>query len=184
MKFSNIRIDYRRMWRGIFCFLFVILFAVWQTTVCPRFRFFGAVPDITLGLLICLAVVEGEYLTAALAVTAGFVLESLGGGAISYMPVFFFVSVCFTFWFTQKVLGKKWWTMLLTALIVFAAEGLITAILVRIRFPEASFFAALLHTSLPQLLYSEFSFVFIYIFVRLYDFIFREHHRRAGRKHR
>ena len=182
MKLSKIRINYRRMWRGIFCFLFIILFAVWQTTFCPRFRFFGAVPNITLGLLICLSVVEGEYLSAALSVTAGFVLDALGGGSISYMPIFFLAAVSFTFFFTQKVLGKKWWMVLICGVIVFLADALITACLVLIRYPGTNFFTAFYHTSLPQLLYSEFSLIFIYGFVRLYDRIFREHHRRAGRK--
>ena len=184
MKRSKIRINYRRMWRGIFCFLFVILFAVWQTAVCPRFRLFGAVPDITLGLLVCLAAVEGEYLTSALAVTAGFILESLGGGGISYMPVFFLAAVCFTFWFTQKVLGKKWWMILVDGAIVFAADALIAACLVTFRFSGTNFFAALLYTSLPQLFYSELCLLLIYGFVRVYDWIFREHHRRAGRRRR
>ena len=184
MKLSKIRINYRRMWRGIFCFLFIILFAVWQITVCPRFRFFGAVPNITLGLLLCLAVTEGEYLSAALAVTAGFVLEALGGGSISYMPVFFLAAVCFTFFFTQKVLGKKWWMVMICGAIVFAVDAVLTACLIVFRFSGTNFFAVLYHTSLPQLLYSEFSLFLIYGFVRLYDFIFREHHRRAGRRRR
>lgn len=80
------------------CAVLTVLFALLQTTVFARFRPFGAIPDLMLPLVIAIGMTEGEKWGAVWGLIASFIIESLGAGGISllpllYMPAGFFCPV-------------------------------------------------------------------------------------------
>ena len=67
----------------------VFLFAVFQSSVASRFKFFGATPSYLLVLTAAAAFFDGEKTGALVGLGAGFCADALGGVGISVLPVFY-----------------------------------------------------------------------------------------------
>lgn len=80
----------------------VILTALLQTTVFAEFRFFGAVPDLMLMLVITVAMFEREKGGAACGLFAGFLIEALGSTGVSILPLIYMFCGIFVGWLTYN----------------------------------------------------------------------------------
>ncbi len=69
--------------------LLLVFFALLQTTIFARFRFFGAVPDLMLPLVIAIGITEGANWGSVFGIVAAFVIESLGGAPISLLALLY-----------------------------------------------------------------------------------------------
>lgn len=67
--------------------LLLILVAVLQVTCFSRYRLLGAVPDLTLCAVLCLAFFCGRYVGAVSGIGAGFLIEAIGSHGITLLPV-------------------------------------------------------------------------------------------------
>jgi len=99
----------------------LILFALLQTTLFSRFRPFGAVPDLILPLVVAVAMSEREKFGAIFGIVAAFVIESLGGGAVSilpilYMPVGYIVGALSVYYFRDSVVVRALYTVVTSLL--------------------------------------------------------------------
>ena len=75
--------------RALISAALLVFFALLQTTIFARFRFFGAVPDLMLPLVIAVGMTEGARWGAVFGVCAAFVIESLGGAPISLLALLY-----------------------------------------------------------------------------------------------
>ncbi|MBP3378804.1 MAG: hypothetical protein J6L96_08650 [Clostridia bacterium] len=99
----------------------LILFALLQTTLFSRFRPFGVVPDLILPLVVAVAMSEREKFGAIFGIVAAFVIESLGGGAVSilpilYMPVGYIVGALSVYYFRDSVVVRALYTVITSLL--------------------------------------------------------------------
>jgi len=71
------------------CAVLLTLLALLQTTVFARFRPFGAIPDLMLAFTVAIALTEGERFGAVCGLIAAFIIESLGSGSVSLLPLLY-----------------------------------------------------------------------------------------------
>jgi len=83
------RLEPEKFLKAAVCGALVILFSLLQTTIFARFRPFGAIPDLMLPLVIAIAMREGERWGAVWGLIAAFVIESLGAGGVSLLPLLY-----------------------------------------------------------------------------------------------
>ena len=67
----------------------IFLIAVFQSSVAPRFAFFGATPVYLLALTAAAAYFDGENTGSVVGLAAGFCSDALGGVGISVLPIFY-----------------------------------------------------------------------------------------------
>lgn len=67
----------------------LLLGAILQVSLFGRLRFFGAVPDLMLCMVLAFAVLCGRYAGAITGIGAGFLIEAIGSTGISLLPVFY-----------------------------------------------------------------------------------------------
>lgn len=87
LHLPTLRPDGEAVAKGALCGALILIFALLQTTVFARFRPFGAIPDLMLPLVIAIAMTEGEKWGAVCGLIAAYVIESLGGGDFSLLPL-------------------------------------------------------------------------------------------------
>ena len=67
----------------------IFLLAVFQSSVAPRFPFFGTTPAYLLALTAAAAFFDGERTGAAVGLASGFLSDALGGVGISVLPILY-----------------------------------------------------------------------------------------------
>lgn len=70
---------------GIIILVFSSLQVSFFARVCPM----GAIPDLMLCVVLCIAFFKGEYTGAITGIAAGFVIEAIGSRGISLLPVIY-----------------------------------------------------------------------------------------------
>lgn len=129
----------------------LILAAVLQVSFFGRFRFFGAVPDVTLCTVLCLAFFCGRYTGGIAGIAGGFLIEAIGGtGGVFLLPLIYFLYGYVVGYYCRTVIRKQFTSYLFylfTALALRATVTLLYACLTyeRIRLPYL-----LLHVLLPE----------------------------------
>ena len=71
--------------------LVLILSAILQVSLFSRFRLFGAVPDLMIVAVLCIAFFCGRYAGAVTGIAAGFLIEAIGTSGISILPLCYFL---------------------------------------------------------------------------------------------
>ncbi len=112
----GISIDGETVLKAAVCGVLLILFSLLQTTLFSRFRPFGAVPDLILPLVVAVAMSEREKFGAIFALVAAFVIESLGGGGVSilpllYVPVGYLVGALSVYYFRDSFTVRAMYTV-------------------------------------------------------------------------
>ena len=70
----------------------LLLQALLQVSLFSRFRLMGAVPDLMLVSVLCIAFFCGRYAGAVTGIAAGFLIEAIGSVGISILPLCYFLS--------------------------------------------------------------------------------------------
>jgi len=89
LRLPALRPDGESLAKGALCGAMILVFALLQTTVFARFRPFGAIPDLMLPLVIAIAMTEGERWGAVCGLIAAYVIEALGGGHFTLLPLLY-----------------------------------------------------------------------------------------------
>ena len=158
------RIDVDVLLRVLVSAALLIFFALLQTTIFARFRPFGATPDLMLPLVIAVGITEREKWGAVFGVVAAFVIESLGGAAVSvlaplYMMAGYLAEVLSIEMFRDSVPVRMLFTavgcaahMVFTLLAVFLSvdEFALSDVLLDAILPE--FLSSMVFAALPHLL--------------------------------
>ncbi|MBQ2735076.1 MAG: hypothetical protein IJF33_04515 [Clostridia bacterium] len=119
----------------------LVLVAVLQVSFFGRFRFFGAVPDVMLCTVLCLAFFYGRYTGSISGMAGGFLIEAIGGtGGVVLLPLIYFLYGYVVGYYCRAVILKRFSSYsfyLFTAVALRAAVTLLYACLTykRIRLP-------------------------------------------------
>lgn len=89
MGWMGISIDLDTIIKVLIIAGMILLFAMLQTTVFSRFALFGATPDLMLGLVIAVGSTEGERWGSATGLASAFLIEALGGGGLTLLPLLY-----------------------------------------------------------------------------------------------
>ncbi len=73
--------------RGLICAALIVFFAMLQTTVFARFKFFGTTPDLMFALTIAIAFSEGEKWGGVCGLICAIVIDSLSGYGLTLLPI-------------------------------------------------------------------------------------------------
>lgn len=93
-----------------------------QCSFFPALSICPATPDLVMGMLLAVLLIDSEKSAAPLAIGAGFFLDAIGGGAIAYLPVLYTLYVLFVSFFSQKMLtGFASYAILLLPTLLFRA---------------------------------------------------------------
>ena len=129
-------------------------------SVCP------ATPDLIMGMLLAVCLIDSEKSAAPLAIGAGFFLDAIGGGAIAYLPVFYLIYVLFINFFSHKMLaGFASYAILLLPTLVFRAAS--TVVLIAITDGAMPTMARAFEVVLPELLCTALFCLPLYAIVKL-----------------
>lgn len=129
----------------------LIAASVLQVSLLGRFRFFGAVPDLMLCTVLCMAFFCGRYTGGLAGLAGGFLIEAIGAtGGVYLLPLIYFLYGYVVGHYCRAVISKRFGTYffyLLTALALRATVTLLYACLTyeRIRLPWL-----LWHVLLPE----------------------------------
>ncbi len=93
--------------------------------ICPR------TPDLIMGMLLAIALLDGEKSAAVCAVAAGFFIDALGSSFLALSPLIYLVFVAFISIFTKKVLKSlASYLLLLMPMLVYRAAATYLCILI------------------------------------------------------
>ena len=128
--------------------------------ICPR------TPDLIMGMILAVMLIDSEKSAAVLALCAGFFIDAIGGGAISLAPVIYLLFVLFIGIFSHKMLTSfaSFCILMLPALLYRAAA---TWICLLIWYGSALGLGALWEIIIPELLCTALLSLPIYAIVKL-----------------
>ncbi len=142
-----------------------------QCSVFPHLRLFGAIPELTLCVIVCVSCWEDEKFSCILAVCAGFLLDTVGSDKFTLSPLMFLLSACVSILLAKRVFAGKLIPAVISGGAALAAGAVKTTLILAAKGAPVN--AAILHTALPQLLYGAIVFIPVFLLSVLHFRIFR-----------
>lgn len=71
--------------------LLIVLLACMQVSFFGRLRPFGAVPDLMICTVLCIAFFSGRYAGAITGIAAGFLIEAIGSQGVTLLPLIYMI---------------------------------------------------------------------------------------------
>ena len=161
--------------RIILTSLYLFIAALMQCSVFPHIRLLGAIPDFALCAVVSVSCFEEKRVLCVLAVAAGFLLDLAGGSAYVVSPVLFLLLGAAASAAVDKFPSLRSVCALAVMLAGSALSSVFSAVILSVR--GAPFGDAVLHTALPQLLYSAIVFVPVYLLTKLHYTVFKNEKR-------
>ena len=145
----------------------VFILAVLQSTFFAVFRLWGAIPDLLLGAVLTVAVIEDERAGAVVGVAAGFFVESAGGVGFTVLPLYYMLcgyvcGVCAVY-----MLRRNFASWFVYTLIAYISRAAVTLIYMGATLPELRIITIFFDTLVPEYFGSLICAVPIYFLTRL-----------------
>lgn len=140
------------LWPRFFVFLPVMfILAVAECSFFAQLYFLPATPDLMLGFVIAVAMLDSQHSAAVCGIGAGFIIDAIGATGISFSPLFYMLCGAFCAILAKKMLqGFLSWVVELA--IFSVVKGLYTLAAIYYSWTDAPFGAILLRTLLPEIL--------------------------------
>lgn len=146
--------------------LLTLLLGSAQCSFFPILDLFPSTPDLIMGMLLAIVLIDSDKSAAVTAIAAGFFIDAIGGGAIALSPLVYFLFVVFISLFSRKMLTSFPSFLLLCIPALFyrgAATAVCMAIDRRAIVPIADVFA----TVAPELICTALLCIPLYFAVKL-----------------
>ena len=75
-----------------------------QCSFFPLLKICPSTPDLIMGLILAVMLIDSERSAAVLAICAGFFIDAIGGGALALSPIIYLLFVLFAGSFSRKML--------------------------------------------------------------------------------
>lgn len=157
--------------RIILCAVYLTAAALIQCSVFPHIRLLGVIPDIALCAVAAVACHEEMRVSCVFAVYTGFLLDVAGGAPYMISPVLFLLAAVISIAFSHKFPSLKLTSALIAASFCETINCVFCAVILAAK--GAPFAEAVLHTSLPQFLYTALVFIPVYLLVKLHYTVFK-----------
>ena len=142
-----------------------------QCSVFPHLRLFGAIPELTLCVIVCVSCWEDEKFSCILAVCAGFLLDTVGADKFTLSPRMFLLASCVSIILAKRVFSDKLIPAAISGGAALTAGAVKTALILAGK--GAPVYAAILKTALPQLLYGAIILLPVFLLSALHFRIFK-----------
>ena len=163
------------VWLSLLALLSVLL----QTSFFGFHPWFGAVPDLTLILVLLISLFFGERVGGILGLCAGILLSALGSFGVSLLPLFYFlVGYAGGYYGYSSGRGEEFFNYLAFLGIALVARGILTAIYASMTYQTVNLLKLLWRAVLPELLATALMGLLLFLPVRA---LCRRLNRRAGR---
>ncbi len=151
----------------IYSGLFLIL-GVLQTAFFPMLSFCPATPDLIIGALAAIALLDGKNAALVCAVAAGFFIDAIGSTSIAASPLFYFIFALIICFMAEKML-KSFPSFLLLLLPSLLYRALMTTATSLLSFSAlvGGFFPFLLTVILPEAVITLILCLPLYLLVKL-----------------
>ena len=151
---NSFRTDVTRplIWRRFFVFLPVIfILAVAECSFFAQLYFIPATPDLMLGLVVAVAMLDSQHSATVCGIGAGFVIDSIGSTGISFSPLFYMLCGAFCALLAKKML-PSFLSWVVELAIFSAVKGIYTLAGVYYSWSGAPIATVLLRTVLPEMI--------------------------------
>ena len=129
----------------------ILLLAVLQTTLFARARIFGAIPDLMLCAVICIAYFLGRYAGAVTGIGAGVLIEALGSVGVSILPVVYLLCGYLAGHYARAVTPKRYGAYLVYLAVALPVRAATTLTYACLSYHSIDLPKILLQTVLPEL---------------------------------
>ena len=127
----------------------IFLLAVAQCSFFSQLKFLSAVPDLMLGIVVAVAILDSQESAAVCGIGAGFVVDAIGATGLSFSPVFYMLCGVFCAALAKKMLPSfLTWTVQLAAF--SGIKIFFTLANILYMSSEMSFFSVLVDTLIPE----------------------------------
>ena len=167
MQRSNAAAIVRMILTAIYTAAAVLL----QCSVFPHLRFFGAIPELTLCVIVCVSCREGEKFSCILAVSAGFLLDTVGADKFTLSPLLFLAAACVSIILSKRVFAGKLIPAAISGGAALTAGAIRTTLILVGK--GAPLYAVLLKTALPQFAYGAMILLPVFLLSALHYRIFK-----------
>ena len=151
--------------------VYVMAAVIMQCSVFPHLRFFGMIPEFTLCVIVCVSCFEDEKVSCIIAVCAGFLLDTAGGGTFTLSPVLFLLAAGLSILLSKHVFARTFLPAVLSGTAALTVGAAKTALILVIS--GAPLAPVLLKTALPQFIYGMILLLPVYLLSALHYRIFR-----------
>ncbi len=128
----------------------IVLLSSMQVAFFGKLRPFGAVPDLMICTVLCIAYFSGQYAGAITGIAAGFLIESIGSQGISLLPVIYMVGGYIAGYYAKNITQKRYVMYLFyLACALFVRAGT-TVIYACLHYEFVNLPKILLYSALPE----------------------------------
>ena len=130
----------------------ILAVTVLQVSFFGRIRIFGVIPDLTTVTVLAIAFFCGKETGAVTGIAAGFLIEAMGGGTFTLLPLFYLL-LCYPIGHYARAVIPKRFTVYLTMLaIALSAKAALTLLRASLSYATFSLLSLLWTAVLPELL--------------------------------
>ena len=130
--------------------LLLILVAVLQVSLFSRHRLLGAVPDLMICTVLCVAFFAGRYAGAITGIGAGFFIEAMGSVGISLLPLFYFLLGYVAGHYARTVYPKRYTVYLFYFILTVIFRMIITVIYIALTYESFELLEVITKILLPE----------------------------------
>ena len=178
MQRINVAAVVRMVLTSLYTFFAVLL----QCSVFPHLRLFGAIPELTLCVIVCVSCYENEKFACVLAASSGFLLDTIGGDRYTLSPVLFLAAACVSIILSKRISFAKFVPAAISGAAALTVGAVKTTLILISKGAPLS--AVIVKTALPQLLYGTIVIIPVFLLTMLHCRLFRnsfeQPRRRAG----
>ena len=156
--------------------LLTLLLATLQTAFFPFLSFCPKTPDLIMGMLLAITLLDNEKSASVCALGAGFFVDAIGSSGLAISPVVYLLFVLIINAFVKKVLKSfvSYLLLLIPALIYRATATYLLVLVTELAFPRGWVFTELI---LPEMLATLILCLPIYFIVKLFSRTLETHGR-------
>lgn len=132
--------------------LLLTLIAVLQVSFFSRFRLFGAVPDLMICTVLCLAFFSGKYMGAVTGIAAGFLIEAMGSTGITLLPICYLFCGYIAGHYARAVIPRRYSVYLIYLSVTLFFRAAITFLYACLNYKSINLPQILLQSVLPEML--------------------------------
>lgn len=144
----------------------IFLLGVLQCAFFSRLKIFGATPDLILGTVLAILMLDNKYAAAVSAVGAGYFIDAIGASIPSFSALFYLLAVAILFVMAGKLLNKLASFMLLL-LAALPIRAVFTYLNLCLTFGKAAPISCVWTVILPEALCTFLFCVPIYFLIKL-----------------
>lgn len=160
----------------------LVVIAVLQVSLFSRFRLFHTVPDLMLGIVLCVAFFCGRYAGAINGIAAGFLIEAIGAHGITVLPLFYLLCGYLVGHYARGVMTRRYPTYLSYVAIAVVARAGVTLFYISMNYSDINIPKHLVEILLPEAAYTAAMACLLYFPVGLLCRLLEKEDRRAGKK--